>query len=357
MSSKKHKKVWFFPELFNDFKCILGDIWYMYKNFLHWNISKIIIFIWGLMLGVIIASPILLITIIVGLIDPISWGQIAAYGLWWTDPSLELIASLTQHPFWLSVMIFLIIATLWFFFSGTAYGIFLLARLSLKYIERKRLSYTKNLYFSKQHIRSFFAMVCWGSLYLLIPPFIGLVLIALVYSQNTSISLFQNLTIIVILWVIIIWVYMIYRVIFSYLILADQKKSEAPRSGKYYIASSRTLTQWKNFWKFLFILGVYMLFMSPFNSYEQYLNRQMQYMWSALAYKTGQISNIDESEKKYYEFISANYKDMENNELQESITAVYRISILYTIIMYLVFWGLFIMTLSSFYKRVLLQET
>ncbi len=356
MSSSNSKKHGFFREFSKELKKILSDVLFMYRNFIHWNLSKLSIFIWSLILGVIIALPVFFIAVIVWLIDPISWSQLAASALSWQDPSFELMAGLAEHPYSLWIMVFLACCMFLFFLLWSSYSLLLIARLSLKYTERKKLSLKKNLYFARKHIRSFLFMSCLNTAYILFPIFIWIVLVAGVRILWVSPDFFEIFTVIVLLLCIWAIIYIIYRIIFGYIILADQKRSDKVHSGKSYIKSSRALTPGKNIWKFLFLLAVYTMLMTPFNSYELHLEKQTEYMSAALAYKTWNVSNISESELSFYKYLSAQYGDMANDELQEKIIAISNIRIVYAITLYLVFWGLWVMLLASFYRRVLLKK-
>lgn len=352
MSSTGSKKTGFFQEFSWELKMIFSDILFMYRNFFHWNISKILIFIWSMILWVLLMIPIFVIALIVWVIDPINWMSIVSFGLGWEDASLEILASYTEHFYWALVMLVLWICGLFLFLLGTSYSFLLMARLSLKYTQRKKLSFKKNLYFSRKHIKNFFMMSTLFLLPFLILLILGIFVIALV-SQIFPLEITAILTILV--WIGIA-IYIAYRTIFSFIILAEQKKSAEIHKSKSYRKSSFMLTTGKNIWKFLFLFFLYLLLKSPFNSYEIHLEKQMQYMGEAFAYQTGQIQNVSESKQKYLELLSQEYSDLSSEELQEKIIGISRIRILYAVLLFFVFGGLGVMLLTSFYTRVLLKK-
>jgi len=57
-------------------KLIFSDVAFTYKNFLHWNFSKILSFLVSILLGLTIALPIIVLVVIVAFIDPINWIQV-----------------------------------------------------------------------------------------------------------------------------------------------------------------------------------------------------------------------------------------------------------------------------------------
>jgi len=60
-------------------RLVIEDIILLYRNFIHWNISKLIIALWGFVLGMIMSIPFFVVVLILASIDPIDWTQILGY--------------------------------------------------------------------------------------------------------------------------------------------------------------------------------------------------------------------------------------------------------------------------------------
>lgn len=179
MTHKQDKKSHTFTNFLGELSCIFGDVFFMYRNFFHWNISKILITIWSFVLASIIALPVLFLAIVIGFIDPINWNIFIESELLGTDPTLEMIANISTHPFWLGGVVFFIVLSAFLFFSSLSYGLFLMLRISLKYTQRKKLALRKNLYFSKKHMYSFYILL-GKTMFVVISPLFIWTLLAII---------------------------------------------------------------------------------------------------------------------------------------------------------------------------------
>ena len=116
------------------------------------------------------------------------------------------------------------------------------------------------------------------------------------------------------------------------------------------------ITKWKAALKFLIVFWLYVLVITPFNTFEVSMERKIEHMKDALAYKSGVIQNIDSDRMKYYEYVNMEYKDYTNEELVDDIVTTSRIRFVYAIVLYFMFGGLFILVASSFYRQVLQEK-
>ena len=55
---------------------MISDVLILYKNFIHWNISKVLIALCSFLLGVLLAIPFFLVAFVVSLLGPIDWGEL-----------------------------------------------------------------------------------------------------------------------------------------------------------------------------------------------------------------------------------------------------------------------------------------
>ena len=105
-----------------------------------------------MILGFLIAFPFVILACIVGFIDPIDWTAIIGYIATGTDLSYEFVGMLAQHPYWIVAMMLLAAISFFAFILASSYALLLQAHLVLKYIDRKKLTFKKNIYFSRNHI-------------------------------------------------------------------------------------------------------------------------------------------------------------------------------------------------------------
>ncbi len=358
MSPKKKKKTWFFSAFSSELILIFRDVLFAYKNFIHWSISRLYISSWSLLLGIIVALPMFLLWITLGFIDAIDWLDIVKASVSNTDPEyLKFLGGIASYPYSLVAMIFIMTTSALFFLLAGTYSLFLNARLSLKYIEAKKLDYAKNLYFSRKYIVAFLALISWNMVYILVFISIWLSFLLLLYIMyNIGFLGFESLSLIAFwLSLLFLWLmsYVIYRILFGYIILADTWKKHDIKPARYYIKKSMKLTSGKSYWKFLVIMLLYFIILSPFKSIDVYLTNQLNYMKDTIAFRSGLIETVEPKEVKYYEYITAEYAEFADNKIIERIVLFSRIKLLYFFISYFLFTGLFVLIMSSYYKRVL----
>jgi len=61
-------------------KNIFSDVLFLYKNFIHWNLSKICINIASFLLGIVLALPFFLLLLFLMWIDPLVWSDLLIDG-------------------------------------------------------------------------------------------------------------------------------------------------------------------------------------------------------------------------------------------------------------------------------------
>lgn len=357
---KKHEKQWFFSEFLTELQLILWDILFVYKNFIHWAFSKICISIWGIIIGTFVSFPFFISAVIVAMIDPIDWNSIIRYALSGGDISLEIIASLAQNPYWFIVVILLLWASVLGFFLGSSYALLLHAYLALHYIKRKKLPFKENLYFSRIHIKTMLSLLCWNVVYIIAPFFIGFSIVLGLYLLHQELELisywvFSVLTMGVTIIFVVILAYVIYRILFWYSLLAAEKVSKI-HAARRYIEKSIKITKGKVFFKFLLILGMFFIVMSPFNAIDNYLERKVIILRDTYVYKSWALGNISAQQREYYEFITQEYKDSSLEAIANKAQLTYIMQILYFFFSYFAFGGLLVVIIVSFYKRVLIKK-
>lgn len=148
-------------------KQISGNIILLYKNFFHWNISKICIFLYENIVAFVLSLP---------FVGVMVYQYFASYSKLNESVSMEAFIIGNIGSIILTIVLLLCIVAI--FLCMYTYGNFLMQNVYKSYLEGKRLPYTENLYFSWKHFRAYMGVLGWMSLYLLAP--IGIALILLV---------------------------------------------------------------------------------------------------------------------------------------------------------------------------------
>lgn len=149
-----------------NFQKIFGNITLLYRNFFHWNISKIYIFLYANIVGFIVSLP---------FVGVIIYQYFTSYSKLGLSVSTEEFLLSNIGTIIITVLLILCIATI--FIATYTYGNFLLQNVYKSYLRGEKLPYTKNLYFSLKHFRAYMGILGWISLYLLAPIMTGFVLI------------------------------------------------------------------------------------------------------------------------------------------------------------------------------------
>lgn len=341
-------------------KNIFHDVIYLYKNFLHWNISKVIIFLWSIFLWFLAILPFVIFIF-----------------LYWYFVDLDLkdlsfqIVSNSLWNDWI-VNIFLYVSKFFFVFAYL-YWYVLLVHLSLHYVKGKKMKYFSNYYFDIARIRKYMSITIFSALLLALPVLLffilifGLVLVVWVEESKNLIILSSSngennfFTIISLLFFIVssIWfVYIFYRVCFTYFIFIEDAKHA--KGSLDYIKKSFSLTKgWKSLWRLLVIL----LIISPFAF-------TVKFIWGYLEHEASHLNNylvvknITPEEEEYlkttpqysyYQSLIVKYSDIPEDELKSMGVKNDVSFLLFSVLSFILIYGVFTMILSSFYKRELLK--
>lgn len=268
--------------LFNFFmieklKVILSDLLLVYKNFIHWNISKILITIFWFFLGILLSLPFFIILWLSIYFDPISWGQVLSDYISSGTISMSLMAEVYNNV-WLLIWEWIIL--LWgvlFFIFWYSFKNITITQLYLTYLDGGKLWYFKNFYFNFKVICSYLKLLFLVILILLIPVIIFIIaFFILLYSFWWVENVFQllntwgpNLFSILLLSVAFIclltFLYLAYRLSFSYIILIDRKNYSEKLGISFYIKESFRITAGLKIFKFLYFMVLFSIFMIPFD--------------------------------------------------------------------------------------------
>ncbi len=146
------------------------DILTLYRNFWHWNLSKIVILGACTLLATLLSLPFIgiiwwLVTRLVGSLDTSVIARLMSEGT--LDP--ESLTLLMNHGWTLFGVIFASAMILGVFILLLSYGYFLLLRVYSSYLEGVRLPLRANIYWKPTYIAKFTTIFGWTTLAILIP--------------------------------------------------------------------------------------------------------------------------------------------------------------------------------------------
>jgi hypothetical protein len=319
---KKTQKTNFVIQLF-------FDLLLLYKSLIHWNISKLGIYFGSILLWLVLSLPFFIIygfvwdlSFLEIYISLFSWISISSFdsfiiNLVYIYKSLSYIVLLLFSLDFLNI-IFLIWWILFLF--SFFYSSFSLIKISNWYLKWEKISFKSLNFLNYKKIIRFFTLSFLNILILLIPVllFVLLVWILFLFSWDlselnaivlaSSKNYFSILSLVFLILCSILLIYTIYRIIFSYFILSEDDEFNKERWVVSYIKESFLLTKsYKLFFKFISVVLIFFVLILPF-----------KYIWFL-------IMNSSEWITWYM--------------------------ITFSIFAFLFIYGVFIMMLTSFYKR------
>lgn len=359
---KKKKKKDFFSELTKEFLHVIRDVFLLYKNFLHWNISKLIMNIAALIVGLVLAFPFFLFAVFIGLIDPIPWMSLIYLQLQWVNPLIEALSYASVYTFSFVVMTLVMLITFVIFLIWNAYSNVLLARVYGWYIDDQKLAYKDNYYLSTAHIKKFVFLALWHGVILFIPLLIlwsfVLVLAALNGGELITFELFS----ILLLFVVLIWIfvvsYTLFRIVFSVIFLSfDEPKVVSQHKAWRYIKKSFKLTSWiKKYLKFLFVFAFFFLITHPFRITADTIQNDIQWLRDTIEFRALSIANPEQALESPLADVALFYENLSDEKLFANYRWAITLSILLSVVWFLLLSGLYTMVFVSFYRRILCKS-
>lgn len=306
--------------MLEQFKNILIDLSLVYKNFIHWNVSKILIYIFWFFLWVVLSLPFLIILGLFMFFDPISWKEVVSnyvssgWSIW-----MSLVAEIYNNFVILIIELIIFFLAIGFFIFWFSYKILTTINLYLSYLKWEKIKYMKNIYFNIKIIFSYLKL-SWVVTWILAIPAVVFIIsfFVLLYSfwgvdsvlsmLYTWENMFSIILWIVFLLCLLVFIYLAYRLSFSYVIFLDKDNYAEENKIYFYVKESFKITSWLKIFKFLLLIILFSIFMMPFD-----------YLWK----------------------IVENYHQV--------------IVLIYSFIIFLTISGLFEMYIVSIYKRVMLN--
>ena len=374
--------------MFTLIKNIFLDIFNLFRNFFHWNLSKIFILIWSFVLSFLSILPFVLIIFIY-------W-----YFAWidLTQLFFQILSKQLWTNLFVNLLLYIIIII---FFIIYLYQYILLIKLNFEYLEWKKLKYIKNYYFNITKIKRYIILTLLNFAVLLIPVIFFLLIIwilmifnwsinetinSLLTSGNNFFSWFSFISFII---SIIAFIYILFRICFSYFIFIDDEKNE--KKILYYFKKSFKITKWfKVFFKFLSILIIFLIIQFPIRillnfseqssvsigNYIIYKNLDQvenELVFRILSLPEKKITNVDDleiyknlskeeqnllsfSNINYLQSLILEYSKFSDKQLNSNIRKYDRYIILLNIINFLFLYWITSMVFVSFYKRELVKN-
>lgn len=335
--------------MLNLIKNVFSDILLLYKNFLHFNISKIIIYLVSILYSIVISLPFVLI-------------------LWWLY--YYIVSSWDiQIIFWniLLSSFFIILAIVWFLWVilSFSYSYVLITKLNIEYLSGKKLNYNKNYYFNFKLFLTYFKTMLL-TFFIIISPFLIwafllFIIIVIVWgldsARQISESWFINfitvssLSLFII--VLLIFAYLMYKTIFTLIVLVDESKWKNFKAPIYYVKRSFELTKWfKKALKFTVIFLLTIIVSLPISfPLESYINSNER-MRDYFEIVNNPLHNFDES---YSNFLISKYSWEDQEYLVKELSKNEKIRYFLEFLNFLFIFGLFEMMFLSFYRRELLE--
>lgn len=336
-------------------KNVYNDISLLYKNILHWNISKLIILIWGSILWILSIVPFAILFAIYSFFSWINFFDFINSWINWV-----FMTSL----FWnLLYLISLLFFTLSYFFTFV-----LLINLYNSYLLWSKISYLNNKYLDYKLYFKYLLLSIYNFLILLIPVLIFILLIVLLiyffwWIDNvtnlvfsTSSNAFSIISLILFIFLILTIYYISYRLVFSYLLLLEDKFLKIWIFQ--IIKESLVITsKLKTFFKFTLLLLIFLTAYLPISVLDTYINwnyKDLNNYSSYLNLNEEDKSNLKSINPYTYEWLDLKYSWKGVSEINSLENMFYIFSILFSIFKFIFIFWVFSMFLNSFYKRNIL---
>jgi len=330
---------------------IFSDIIFGYKNFIHWNISKLAAFLWSIVLGFIISLPIIILVCIIAIIDPVDWIAVL-----WAESFLGQLQDI-ENILWSLAIFFLSWIAFIFFFIGSSYYVIFLLKLFHSYIDRKPVKYKKLLSVNKKELFCFLRITVFSCLCIFFPVFVwtivgtlGVFFIGPAFESNFLVRF-------MVLIVYALIIYIAYKVQFSYIIFAkDSKKKKNSFHALHHIKESIKISKPKHFVTFLMIMFLYFIILLPFRSIDTVLERNIGDMQNTYNFRNDLFTGLTDGDREYLSLVASEYEALDDLALISEIRSSYHMRIIHFIISYILFWGLILLIATSFYRRILLKK-
>lgn len=351
-----NKVIYFFKKfifIWNLFK----DIYLLLKNFINWNFSKILIYLYSIILWIILCLPLVLIFYI------------------YSKFSKEVdISMLLNWQFSLNIFSDLLLIFIFFIFIiSYLYWNILLINLYNSYLDNKKLKINENDYLNIKKIFLYFKITLFNILIFLVPflliTFLIFILFFLFREKSSNLLLlyltdsnfymnpFFIFTFIVMIFILIFYLFLFYKTIFSYFILSDLKYKNKNLSAFLYIKESYLRTKgFKNFLKFISLIFIFLIITLPIRFIWLYINetnKDLNYYIEYIKLTDIEKKEVLEQREVYTKNLLEKYEQYDDLFIWQKYKTYQFYNLLFSIFNFLILNGVFIMICAWFYKREL----
>lgn len=354
------------------FAKVYSDVLTVYKNFIHWNISKTIISIASFFFWILVALPFVLLAFLIGYLSPIDWKSIIGALYMWNSVDVFILGEIFKNIVYFAFIIFLMIFAVLAFFLWNSYKYPLISKLYLSYIDSEKRNFFKgNNYFSFKKLWKYTGILWWVSIYLLIPFLIFILLIvALVFifgwldsvsamMQHSMVNIFSIFTIIFFLISAILFFYIVYRTQFAFFSFIDEKYYDTYKKAKYYVKDSISITKsYKVFAQYVLLLISMIVIMAPFFYIEANISGKKDELQLLVSAKTDETFQKTMTEDNKYEasLLEKKYINYNDDDLKYELTKYNAYSTVWGILYFLFLGNIETMLFVSFYRRMLIGD-
>lgn len=354
------------------FSKIFSDIILVYKNFLHWNISKIIISVSSFFFWVLLALPFVILTYVIAYFWPIEWKTLIQSFYLGNSFDFLILSIIAKHLFYFILIVFLSLFSFAVFLLGSSYKYPLISKLYLSYIDwEKRNYFAGNDYFSFKKLWKYTILISWAFIYILAPFVIFILLffiIVLLFWWFDSISaimmkdpinIFSIILLLFFILLIISFFYIIYRVQFAFFSFIDNKYFDTKNNALFFIKNSISQTKSiKLLWKYLIIILSLIIFFSPFLYLESQITWTRDELNLLVLAKTDTVfsRNMDDDNKYKVSLLEKKYINLNDEDLKYELTKYNAYSNLWALLYFIFLWNIETMLFVSFYRRALIWD-
>lgn len=352
------------PSFFRLLEKIFKDVLLLYKNFIHWGISKLIIGIVWYCLGFALALPFLLLVLLFGYIDGIDWAWVVQDIQFWVFSTVS--AEQIFSEFYMVIFEWLLLITAVFsFFVWWTYSVILQFFLYKNYIEGEKLKYVKNFYFDIQKFKVFLGVLLWTMLYCSIPVLWGIIVLAVILGiyimyfwsiEAFSSYIFLNeytLFSILVLWICIIiallFLYVNFRLYFANVFFSDDFSKSRIHTSKKYLETSISHTKWwKKIVKFMAVFIVFWVILSFITTpYTQVKDESARIEFFVNNYGYTWALTVEQQD------IFDTYKDLSYEQADKRNAQYLTLSLILSVFYFFLTSGVMEMVVFSFYRHVI----
>ena len=333
--------------MFSFLKNSFFDCVKIYKNFFHFTLSKILIYIVASFYSLLVFLPFAF--VLLGIYLYIL--HVGELSILWQNLYLLIIAIIT-------FFIWIIFAFSWF-----SYYLVLLFRLDFQYLKNKKLSFKKNYYFNLKlflaHNKLFLSIlaIVFFPFLIFIFVFLGLVILYWGFREvnwmmsDNIVNWFVITSFIIFVIAFLFFMYFIYKTFFATVILVDKyRKDKVINNTSYYLQKSFKKTKWfKKFLKLFIILTLFIIISLP-------IEIPMAKFWQTIKEITNYVDYVNNPydisrNKEYDSYLRQKYFTMTQDQFKFLYMDSYRKYLLFLLLHFLLITWLLEMIIVSFYKR------